>query len=186
MPMRVTIDLSDRDLRYFRNCLRTVREGSHGDDEPVVIRGAKRLVTEALREEVPEFVRERIEQLEHLIEMLEDKQWRLEGADRGRVLNALAYFVDPDDLIPDRVPGIGYLDDAIMIELVVQELRHELEAYADFCRFRDEQRGTAGQEAEHRLEVRRDALQARMRRRRRRVRGARRTRGGSKLPIGLW
>ena len=52
------------------------------------------------------------------------------------MLNALAYFADPDDLIPDRVPGLGYLDDAIMVELVVQDLKHEIEAFDAFVEFR--------------------------------------------------
>jgi len=56
--------------------------------------------------------------LEQLIQMLRDDEWRLEGRDRARILDALAYFVDPEDLIPDRLPGIGYLDDAIMVELI--------------------------------------------------------------------
>ena len=48
---------------------------------------------------------------------------RLAGAHRRRVLEALAYFADPSDLVPDQIPGLGLLDDAIMVELVAQELR---------------------------------------------------------------
>ena len=29
------------------------------------------------------------------------------------ILGALVYFCDPEDLIPDNIPGLGYLDDAI-------------------------------------------------------------------------
>ena len=92
---------------------------------------------EAIAAKPPDFVVERIRKLEQLIEMLRDRDWRLEGADRARILDAIAYFVDPDDLIPDRIPGIGYLDDAIMVELVARELMHELEAYEDFCEYRE-------------------------------------------------
>ena len=52
------------------------------------------------------------------------------------VLAALAYVCDPEDIIPDDIPGIGLLDDAVMIELVFRELRHEIEAYEDFRRYR--------------------------------------------------
>ncbi len=34
------------------------------------------------------------------------------------------------------MPGIGLLDDAVMIELVFRELRHEIEAYEDYGRLR--------------------------------------------------
>ena len=57
-------------------------------------------------------------------------------ADRQRVLSALAYFADPDDLIPDSVQVLGFLDDAVMVELSVRELAHELDAYDDFCDYR--------------------------------------------------
>ena len=39
-------------------------------------------------------------------------------------------------MIPDTIPVLGYIDDAIMIELVVKELRHEIEAFEDFSRYR--------------------------------------------------
>ena len=53
------------------------------------------------------------------------------------MLSGLAYLCDPEDLIPDDIPGIGMLDDAVMIELVFRELRHELEAYEDFRAYRE-------------------------------------------------
>lgn len=181
--MKVTFELSDKDLRYFRNCLQRVRQGEGTGDEETVIAGAERLVKDVLQVRVPDFVRERILKLQQLIGMLGDGEWRLEGADRARVLNALAYFVDPDDLIPDKLPGIGYLDDAIMVELVARELTHEIEAYEDFCEYRERHR-RAGEPP--RLEARRKALQARMRRRRRKERSRPGPRRSSSSRIRLW
>jgi uncharacterized membrane protein YkvA (DUF1232 family) len=180
--MKITLELSDADLRYFRDRLRAVRSGERASDEKIVLGGAARLVAQVLASEAPEFVRGRIEKLGLLVRMLEDAEWRLEGEDRTRVLDALAYFVDPDDLIPDRIPGLGYLDDAIMVQLVVQELRHEIEAYETFCAFRRERQ--PGPDA---IEASRLRLQARMRRRRRHDIERRRSRRGSgRSPIGLW
>ena len=86
------------------------------------------------------------------------------------MLNALAYFAEPEDLIPDGVPGFGFLDDAIMIELVVRELKHEIDAYETFCDFRDRARADAGPKAavsrDDWLNDRRKELQSRMRQRR--------------------
>ena len=182
--MKITFELSDKDLRYFRQVLQKVRKGDNAANEEVILREAETLLADVRQAEAPEFVRNRIEQLHKLIEMLRDTQWRLEGADRKRVLNALAYFADPDDLIPDRVPGLGYLDDAVIVELVVQDLRHEIEAYDAFIAFRTERRRAAS-ETPDALERRRDALQARMRRRRRGDR-ERHMRQRGKSPISLW
>ena len=182
--MKVSFELSNKDIRYFKKHLERVRNSV--SDEKLVIRGAEGLVAAALATELPDFVRARMHKLQQLIEMLKDSEWRIEGKDRSRILDALAYFVDPDDLIPDRIPGIGYLDDAIMVELVVQELKHEITAYEDFCEFRTQNRKDA--ERDNKLEGRRDALQSRMRRRRRRDRDRHRSRGSasSRSPMRLW
>jgi uncharacterized membrane protein YkvA (DUF1232 family) len=182
--MKISFELSDQDIRYFRQVLQKVRKGRKSAKEDVVLREASALLEDVHRANAPQFVQHRISQLHKLIEMLEDKDWRLEGEDRKRVLNALAYFADPDDLVPDRVPGLGYLDDAIMVELVVQDLKHEIEAFDAFCAYRTE-RHKAKAETPDALEKRRSALQGRMRRRRRGDR-ERHSRQKGKSPIGLW
>ncbi len=182
--MRVSFELSPSDIRYFRDRLKAASRGDSVRAEHRVVRSATKLVGDAVAAKPPDFVLDRILKLEQLIAMLRDGEWRLEGRDRLRILDALAYFVEPDDLIPDRVPGIGYLDDAIMIELVVRELAHEIEAYRDFCEFRGRHPDT---EDPARLETRREALQARMRRRHRRVRSTGRSSPrSSRAPLGLW
>lgn len=179
--MKIVIELSDKDLRYFRKCLKTVKQGAHAADEAVVLEAAGDLMQEVVEAEAPDFVRESFRKLQLLVDMLEDDEWRLTGSDRARVLNVLTYFVDPDDLIPDRIPGIGYLDDAIMVQLVVEELTHEISAYEKFCEIRKTKKPDAEKLAKHRLE-----LQARMRRGRRRERDRRRSRRGGRSPLGLW
>ncbi len=181
--MKVSFELSASDIRYFRDRLKKVRQSGSAREEQLVIQGAENLVGDALAAEPPDFVRERIVKLEQLIEMLRDREWRLKGRDRARILDALAYFVDPDDLIPDRIPGIGYLDDAIMVELVAHELTHELKAYEDFCEYR---KTRLKPDEPARLEARRKALQARMRRRNRQERSRQRSRGSSRSRLRLW
>ena len=181
--MKISFELSDKDLRHFRQVLQKVRKGRSADDEELIIREAEALLVEVKTTDAPQFVKGRIGQLSKLTSMLEDKDWRIEGADRKRVLNALAYFADPDDLIPDRVPGLGYLDDAIMVELVVQDLKHEIEAFDAFCEYRKERRKS--RQSMDGLEKRRVSLQGRMRRRRRSDRD-RHTRRVGRSPISLW
>ncbi len=182
--MKISFELSDKDLRYFRQVLKKVRKGRSAENEDVILREAETLLEEVAKTDAPQFVRHRIAQLGQLIEMLEDPDWRLEGEDRKRVLNALAYFADPDDLIPDRVPGLGYLDDAIMVELVVEDLKHEIEAFEAFVAYRKERKKKKAASSEG-LEKRRASLQGRMRRRRRGDR-ERHARKRGRSPVGLW
>ncbi len=106
-----------------------------------------------------------------LLAMLSDADWKLDDDERSPVLAALAYLCDPEDIIPDDIPGIGLLDDAVMIELAFRELRHEIDAYEDFCRYRKSlpKRRLLKPDAAAlaaKLERRRDQLVQRMHRRR--------------------
>ena len=80
------------------------------------------------------------------------------------------YFADPEDILPDDIPVIGYLDDVIIIELVARELVHVREAYDDFCEFRTKFEREHGADVDpvirrDRLDRRRQQLHQRMRRR---------------------
>jgi uncharacterized membrane protein YkvA (DUF1232 family) len=178
MPLSIAFELSDTDLEYFRRAMRDVKATAHSRDEKSIIAAAAHLAAETGARELPEFVKDRLGKLDGLIRMLEDSEWRLEGHHRARVLGALAYFAEPSDLIPDQIPGLGFLDDAIMVELVVRDLHHEIESYADFCRYRDELKHLEDLDPELRrvrLEKRRHAMYGRMEARRER----RERRGGS-------
>ena len=188
--MRVTFDLSESDLKHFRRVMRDVREKSKGISEADIVVASRELLEQMADTSVPDFVRDRVGKLDRLIEMLEDEEWALSGKDRERVVRGLAYFAEPEDMIPDKVPVLGFLDDAIMVELVVSELVHEIEAYEDFCNFRARRESHFGENEdpatrEEWLVSRRRQLQQRMRRRR----GRRRQRagaGGAKGPTALW
>jgi uncharacterized membrane protein YkvA (DUF1232 family) len=171
MPLSISFELSDRDLEHFNNAIKaaTFSAGSKSAEE--VTAAAGKLLESATTLALPDFIMERLDKLDALIAMLRDEGWALPEEDRQRVLSALVYFADPQDIIPDNVPVLGYFDDAIAIELCVRELRHELDAYDEFCDYRQgesERRGlnpSAVGRAEW-LSARRDELQDRMHRQR--------------------
>ncbi|MEO1914496.1 MAG: YkvA family protein [Myxococcales bacterium] len=160
--IHVSFELAPRDTQYFRERPKRSRASRAEEDEELVISSAAGLVKDALAAESPKFVKSRLGNLGRLISMVTDPHWRLEGRDRARVLDALAYFADLEDLIPDRIPSIGYIDDAIMIELVTRELKHEIKSYEGFCAFRKQ---GGKQRDDPKIANRREALQRRMRRR---------------------
>jgi uncharacterized membrane protein YkvA (DUF1232 family) len=163
MGLRISFELDESDLQHFRLIMREARKVAVRTPPEEIVAAAERVLADIGAQESPGFISERIGKLRLLIRMLSDLEWRLPHEESMRVLNALAYFNEPDDLIPDHIPGLGFLDDAIMVELVMRELRHEIEAYRDFCNFRD-QHDQASRDKW--LERRREKLQARMRRRR--------------------
>jgi len=136
MSLRISFELSNNDIEHFRGAMHKARETLRETDDAAIISAARPLLAEVETQRVPVFVRRRIDRLQALVDMLEDEEWHMARRERERVLSLLAYFSDPDDLIPDEIPGLGFLDDAIMIELASRELKHEIEAYTDFCDFR--------------------------------------------------
>jgi uncharacterized membrane protein YkvA (DUF1232 family) len=45
------------------------------------------------------------------------------------IVTALNYLIDPFDLIPDRTPFLGFVDDAIVVEFAVDKTRQTLDNF---------------------------------------------------------
>lgn len=173
VSLRISFELDEDDLKHFRLIMQEARQAAKRVPPEQIVAAAEELLKGAAASSAPGFILERLEKLELMIRMLSDIEWRLPHQEATRVLHALAYFAEPNDLIPDHIPGLGYLDDAIMIELVVRELKHEIDAYQDFCDYRErlllEQGQNTAVSREGWLDSRRRKLQSRMRRRRKRL-----------------
>lgn len=171
MPIRISLDLTDSDLRFFRKALRNSRESMKHADEEEIIEAITTVIAEIKSSgPLPDFINCRIPDLEAMTTLFHDEEWMLPKVDREQVLSTFIYFGDPEDLIPDEIPGIGYLDDVIMIELLLREMHHVREAYEDFCSFRNDydkkHKGVKNpQDRESKIAKKRGQLHARMKRR---------------------
>lgn len=175
MSIRISFDLSDQDVKHFQRIAKNARSLVKDAGEDEITGKTEQLLKKVKTAKTPDFINERLDNLRSLLDMLRDKDWALGGAERERVLTALAYFCDPEDVIPDVTPGFGFLDDAIMVELVNRELKHEIEAYADFRAYCERENKRTGRHSATRgewLESKRKELFERMRRRIRRDRGS--------------
>jgi uncharacterized membrane protein YkvA (DUF1232 family) len=171
MGMKLSFELTDRDLRYFKKALKESRAAVRDAEESEIIDAVRQVLDEIQTDQpLPDFVADHIPHLFSLIQMLTDDEWRLPTADRERLLAMFVYFADPEDILPDDIPVIGYLDDIIILKLVTRELQHVHEAYLDYCKYRDdfdEQHGKSidGAVRRDRLDRRRQQLHQRMQRR---------------------
>ena len=119
------------------------------------------------------FVARRMQEATLLRRMLRDEDWPLASALRERIERVLDYIDRAEDLIPDSLPVIGLLDDAILVELFLRRAGGELGDYEDYCSFRHELAERLCQReallhvpVEDWLSVRRQALSAQRERRR--------------------
>jgi len=134
---KISFSLDDGDIAYFRKLFRNARKQVEEQDVGQVLSAVQALIDRVrAAKKTPSFVQESVSVLEDLKQMLEDADYELPKAPRTEVLAALSYFANPEDLIPDQVPGLGFLDDAIMIKMLENEFKHELWGYRQFRKFR--------------------------------------------------
>lgn len=134
---KISFSLEESDVAYFRKILRNARKSAAEQDEEAIIAAVQSLIDRVRKtKKTPGFVREAVQVLEDLVHMLQDADYELPKAPRSEMLGALAYFANPEDLIPDQVPGLGFLDDAILIKILEDEFRQELWGFRQFVKFR--------------------------------------------------
>ena len=145
MPIKIVLELSDEDLAYYRRVMEDVWKKNAKRNEKELVDGARRLLKQATKVKAsPEYIQARMTDLAVLVDLLDDEEWPLTGENRKRIVSAVGYFAVARDMIPDKIPGIGFLDDAIMAELTLEALKHDLEGYRDFCKYRDNEEKLRG------------------------------------------
>lgn len=145
MSITLQLEFSDGDLEYFRKILAREQERSADLDTETIISKVRTALDSVDLDKVSGFVKRRIGQLRALVEMLEEEDWPLEEQERRDVASALAYFYRSEDVVPDSVPVLGLVDDAIIAELVLGEMQDEINAYREYCEFRASARQHGGE-----------------------------------------
>lgn len=165
MAFEISISLEEAELDYFREVMAKTKAGLSDHSEEKILESASSLFTD-VKDELPHFIIDRLDKLEALVNMVRDEQWQLPEEDKANVLSSLAYFTEAEDLIADHIPALGFLDDAIMIELVAVELADNIEAYVEFCQYRDRKNVDEDVTVEDWLDAKRHELHSRMKHRR--------------------
>jgi len=57
----------------------------------------------------------------------------------GLIVVGLIYFVSPLDIIPDILGPLGLGDDAVVLGLIIAQIKHEIDSYSIWKKMRHEQ-----------------------------------------------
>lgn len=104
-------------------------EASHINEARDKIREIRRGINDA-------YVVDQINALDLMLSMMEDPTWKVSDENRESISACIKYFCDDEDLIPDSIPGIGYVDDCIIIDGAAAEAYEEMTEFKDFCKAR--------------------------------------------------
>ena len=170
MSLKIVLEFGEEDFAYYRRVMDSVWKRNKKRAQKDLVAGARRLLKKATKVGAPEYVRSRLADLDILCSMLDDPEWPLEAADRNRIVMGVGYFAVANDMIPDKIPGLGLLDDALMAELVARDLKLELDGYRDFCEYRENEatlRGNTKVSHEDWLAAKRRQIWLRIKRRKR-------------------
>ena len=174
MPRSDSLDirlrLAPRDVDFLRERLSEAALIGEHESEEALIRVALGALERARSGNAPDYVLRQLSALEEVAALLRDDDWRLPKSARIRARIVFSYFLDERDLIPDDAPLFGLLDDAIMIELLVQELADELQGWRQLAQFRGQLDSRAatrtGRERSRRISEKRRVLRAEIQERR--------------------
>src|SRR6476659_11300094 len=133
MSISLNFELNDNDLEHFNAALEKAKKAAEGKAADEIIACSVKLLADAQKVRIPDFILERLLRLDDMIAMVRDEAWAMSEEDKDRVLGALVYFCDPDDVIPDHVQVLGFLDDAVMIELSVLAVSFKNKEYDNYC-----------------------------------------------------
>lgn len=157
-------------LERFNEALRELTPEAPAMTLDQIASAAKRALQKHTDGSTPPFVQSRIGTLQRLQLLADDDRFGPSMELRRKVGILQAYRDEEADLIPDAIPVIGLLDDAVLVDVALQLVQGELAEYEDFCRFRKVAAEFAGlRESEldltrqHWLEAREQAHESRSR-----------------------
>ncbi|MBC8144641.1 MAG: DUF1232 domain-containing protein [bacterium] len=88
--------------------------------------------TKQLRKEL-EWVGEMVSRVRTLWDMLFDREFSIDWKSKALVAAGLLYFVLPTDLTPDFIPGIGFIDDALVLGTLWRLIQDKIDDYMSFA-----------------------------------------------------
>jgi hypothetical protein len=147
-PARPRLTLTPEAVARFDALLHELNPDAMRAD-PDRIRGLAQWLSTLPRAEAEALLDSRLDRAGELGSMLVDSDWDADASLRARAAKLLDYIDRDEDLIDDRTPLFGLLDDALLVDLAWPAFAAEIDDYLDFCAYRRE-RHLSGVDPRHR------------------------------------
>lgn len=133
-------EIDDDALYRFNRMLARLDLGRQPIGRDQLVTAARDLADQPVEGRVPPCIHERMRRAGAIDMMLSDEAWSPEDEVVGPAELVVDYVRGDHDLIPDALPKVGRLDDAIVVDTAWSRLGREVRNYLDFCRLRQVER----------------------------------------------
>jgi len=126
----INIDAQVKD--HFNHFIETHGHSTNDHDRKI----AKEKINEIRNTSTDGYVIDQLSSLQLMITMVEDTTWQISDEKRQKINATISYFISETDVIPDTIPGLGFIDDCIVIDSTMDYVEEDLLEFKDFCRAR--------------------------------------------------
>ena len=142
-PGLSSLELKDAALQRFNQVVHALDADHEGFNADQIAGAARRVLRAAAKGQEATFIKVRMRRAGEVRAALNDEQWLI-GNELREKMSLLIDYLDHEAnaLIPNDLPFVGLLDDAILVDVAMNAVRDELDEYADFCRFRMAEAGS--------------------------------------------
>lgn len=136
MSLDMHLHLHERELSPFRDALAASTQSATTRNPRKLLEEARQQLHAARESSAAAYLGKHFDVMAQVIAFLEDRDFSQDSCARSAALGALAYFVEPNDLIPDSEPKFGLLDDSIVLNLAIEQCRSEWQAWVEYTEFK--------------------------------------------------
>ncbi len=135
-PNITSLELHDDQLLRFNRIAQRLSPEHQPFTLDQIAGAARRVLRAAAKGQDSTFIKVRMRRAGEMRATYKDAKWEMAPALKADLRDLLDYLDSETGLIPNHIPIVGLLDDAILVDVAMDKFRAELDEYADFCRFR--------------------------------------------------